>query len=1235
MKYGTRKYGLEAQYNYLAKASNGKAKVDINGKIYTAEGSYKYNPYNSEVHGKVSVEGRLYSTDLSYNLNHRGQNTNGNGNFKLSTPSTKISTDIGLKRQGTDVKATFDVKHNDNRQSLVFIEAEIKDTNARKPSLRTLVRVKRSFVVLNADYTYNKNYNGPQVEGNLILTNNYLREYPKITIKAKHDSLRTMYKTQLEYDMDSGRKYEADLEVKMASWKDMENTLVITTPIANYQRQIYKQTHKITPREFTGTLSAEARNKKIELAVGAKRLGSRNVEGSIAFKSPFRNFEDMSLIVKHSDDSRTYTSNVKAKWAPRKQIDATFQTKHTRRGYYIDNEGKFEVKTPFYGYETMALTWDHSNAENTFKTQATALWNRNQIKLDLDNTFNRNTIDSKISLTTPFRVSLAGALNINGIRQVKGNLRLTTPYRGYERTELTINHSQRRSTWNSLAKLEFEPGQKVEVSGELTLSGSDVKGNIALKTPWRHVQSVSMAAEKSGELATGISVKANFNHDESRTKARFAYDYVNRRGTTTNMSFNLDSPIRGYERISYVSTSSVSNNKLTGSTTIKYPGQTTTSTYEYFFDSWRNFGGKTEATWGNGQKMALEGKFAHAAITKGELKFTSPFPRFENMGFKFGHEGHWRRFSNSIEAFYGSKMAKLENEFLLDHNMQLRVKFTSPNSKLVEDFGVEFNKGGRWDDFTTNTVLSYRRKKIEAKINSNTNSKVWSAVVKTPFRYFEETSIKVNHEGDLSRFENHAEIQYYRGKIELDTQFTLSGNELRASTIFKSPYRQISEIKAKYTHSGNLRRFNCQAELEYQPRKKIIGELEFKNTRQLEGKIDVSTPFRGYEKMTAAFNHRGDWSDFSNHAEVMYQRGKKIELDAQFSHEDTRVNGRLAAKTPFSSYEEMAVAFDHNGPWSNFKNHGEVQYQRGKKVELDSSFRYRRASLAAALNFKSPFSNYETMDLTVNHDGDYYNFKSGATLKYPYRRQITTGITWKLDTGSEPGLDTTITFSSPYRNFENIVFKAKHDGRLTNFKTASSVEYDGQKIAGEATYKLTGDYYGSATVGTSLKLNSPFRALRQLEAKVDLTSQRNRYTASYDIAHNYKKIIDMDATYSLSGTEHKASVQMRHPRHMNNVMTLDLKETEISSGLLFNWDVDQPDSNVRTNFVFKRPSSSSRYAREVALEVILPSRTVKAKGEIEYSRQKFLQAAELSWGPRSVLGYEVTYNDLSRGILEK
>ena len=766
--------------------------------------------------------------------------------------------------------------------------------------------------------------------------------------------------------------------------------------------------------------------------------GLRSVNGFVLFKSPFTNFEEIKMSVNHGKKQNTWNSRAVFMYQPRREVvlETTFNNDEGLRG-------SVSIETPIEQFRSLHASFDHNGNLNNFRTTGS---------FDVQPSLGRLTMETKFRK----RAYL-----------IEGGIKITTPYSGYNEIKADFSHrEQSESRYSSKASVGAQ-GKFITISSNVqTLSLEDFNADISFTSPFEKFEHLRLAASHKGDMRRfNNHIEAEFTRSD-KIVLESAFSNLDDISATVK----LQTPWRAANFDAEFNFAGELHNRFTSQVLVKY----------------------------GGKKVQINADMTIVPEIVGTVKFVSPFEGLEDITLSLNHRGSLDNFNSEVSLKYAArKQITFAATFKNTGTILGKVSLTTP-FRNYENLQASFNHEGRLNNFKSSGEVIYgRNQKIQASaMFRNGRSLVAKGSLKTPFHQMRDLDVTLKHAGSLMNFKTEAEAKYNREAYQATAEFN-GENTVSGKATLRTPIRNFENMALSFEHEGNLNNFKCSGKVQLSPRRSIVGGIEFSNGDSITGKASLTTPFAGFEAMSASFNHRGNLNRFRSSAEINYPSNKKISGSVQMN----RASGSASLSTPY--FKDMSASFNHQGSLRNFQSDAEATYGSQKisaAVELNTE-----RNIVGKLSMKTPFYRFEDMALNINHRGNMRNFHVDAVATYGSKR-----ISGVVELNTERNIKGKLSLQTPFYNVEDMTLNINHEGSLRNFKADAEATYGRQKFSGAVELNT------ESNIMAKLSLKTPFYNFEDMALNINHQGSLRNFKVNGEAIYGSEKF-SMEAELNTEG----------------------------------------------------------------------------------------------------------------------
>ncbi|XP_074640348.1 uncharacterized protein LOC141898387 isoform X2 [Tubulanus polymorphus] len=660
------------------------------------------------------------------------------------------------------------------------------------------------------------------------------------------------------------------------------------------------------------------------------------------------------------------------------------------------------------------------------------------------------------------RVRLENEWEVNGPELVKGAMRMTSPINSYEFLLFTVDH--RRQGDDLLTDVEFNRVSRQRFQLRQRLNQIDRRYELDLETPWEEMRTMKVVAVQEGE---GSSY--NFKLDMEIPRYKLDYSSI-RRPSSIKTILKLDTPHDGFRKISQTME-------------LQLDDDTTDFGYNVDISKRYNFEAKYNQRnqIGNGieRKISITGSTPHDVMRSISIDLT--------------YGGVWNNFKSNLIINHNKLQVPVY--VVLNYKAKANAEFSlkGPVMELV----LKYDKSNDYT-YVTETNLRYGSD-MYIRLNNELRPHSWtswggSLKLETSFERLEMTKIDFSHTGSRLSFTNNIKLDSQRyGEINCKTEWT-TRPQYNAKVAILTPFDSWEKIELSLNHMGSKKEFTTTISAVTNT-KRLSGTFNFKNINGLEAHLMLLTPFKGYNRVSAAFSHTGVLRNFRTGLTIS-RPGREYKVNVEFKKRP-EIEVRLVVKTPYKHYKHLEFYMKHSGNFRQFTNTGLLQLRRGKRIDTkviidtnDLSALYVRGEV------KTPYEKMKQLVASYRHSSNSADLTGNLDITFN-GRAINTILAFKMPTLND--ITGSITMKTPYTNYQELVASFEHKGHSKAFHTNGKIQYmTGKTISGELTFGRE-----IRKIDVELKIRSPcpripnaavilkFDANDKLDSKLQILSGLN------------------------------------------------------------------------------------------------------------------------------------------------
>jgi hypothetical protein len=543
--------------------------------------------------------------------------------------------------------------------------------------------------------------------------------------------------------------------------------------------------------------------------------------------------------------------------------------------------------------------------------------------------------------TSSFRMDPAGGLDYKAT--------VETPYRGYEKFDVSLKHEGPVSNFKTTANLSTPFRDYRNFAAILTYQGqpNDFTSSLQVDTPFRNAQRVTVSVNHKMTGSNGLDTGASVEYNNKKAAASVTY---RNDGRSVRASANVATPFEGFETMS-VEIDHTGNTwkmfRTNAKLTTSNPNvRQVTFNLDTSATNMADVRISSELELPSGTIRAV---YSHSSRSSGEfqcsLDVTTPYRGFEKLNVAVEHQngaGNPRSkvtITSSIRGFENFMISTEKSGTL--RNLSLKAEMVTSIRGLSRSTATwSHNVGDELFDVNAKLETSYPGyEKFAASVShASTKRGIRStAAMETSIQGYERFAYTVDHMMNRRNVRSSVAVETpYRGydKFGGNVEYTPGeGEGFRASAQITTPIQGYKVFGATINHSGVASQF------------------------ETTGKI--TTPFRSLPQIDYAIRNRvTNFADFATSASVEYS-GKKIEVEGAYklaypSRHEMNYEGSFKLVTPCPYVRDLAVSASHNRKAVDKKGSLNVVLNGQKKLDFDYSYT-TSGERNIVINVRDPF----------------------------------------------------------------------------------------------------------------------------------------------------------------------------------------------------------------------------------------------------------------------------------------
>ena len=641
-------------------------------------------------------------------------------------------------------------------------------------------------------------------------------------------------------------------------------------------------------------------------------------------------------------------------------------------------------------------------------------------------------------------IKLVSVYSLMDPKDLRMTMKLTTPFAVLPYTSAGFSHKGDLHQFSNQAEIEYQAGKRL--SAETSFSSMNgLTGSARITSPF--------TSDITGSFSHNGDMKNFKSHAETTWGATSAIDLQHE---TNNNNFKTNLEVsRGSERYEgelKVEKEPTYSAELTLKTPIK--NLESTKIAQTFDGTYKQFTSHSEISNSYTGKYSTDIRMNLNRPVSGEISIQSPVKGYTNMRAAFTHDGSLTvdgNFATHVEVeLNGQEVSgdmKLNTQPIISFETSVKTPFQK--HKLSR---ISYTHDGSLSDFKCHGEIQRNRDISEADLAVKADKKIdIDIALRSP--YMNTLKISLDHWGSLKKFTTNLRAKQGKQKGSVSIKFQLNPT-FNTMISLKTPFAYLKNQQLTLKHAGALNNFKCNMQYRCNGNT-YIGDASFDNTKALKGEFNLKGS--NLKPVGVLLTHSGPLGNFQTTGEVSYGK-KKMQVDASLNTIDV-LSGKLSVISPLNTFNKMTVMMSHSGPITNFKSHGEVVVDN-KKGQLDASFS-SADNIEGSLSIQTPFKDMEDISASVAHMGDLQDFNTIA--RYSLNKKTVEG---RVGFVNGPVITGAASLRSSFPYVDDYEASFRHETGNGKFKTHGEVDLAGQRHEGDLEFNSNNGYSGSATINS-------------------------------------------------------------------------------------------------------------------------------------------------------------------------
>ncbi|XP_064477046.1 uncharacterized protein LOC135390962 [Ornithodoros turicata] len=395
------------------------------------------------------------------------------------------------------------------------------------------------------------------------------------------------------------------------------------------------------------------------------------------------------------------------------------------------------------------------------------------------------------------------------------------------------------------------------------------------------------------------------------------------------------------------------------------------------------------------------------------------------------------------------------------------------------------------------------------------------------------------------------------GHIAIDRQRSVAKASIKLATPSGKEMAMVAQHDMSPFHIDDM------LEIKYDARKKYaIGARVSLADQAIQGKVELNSPFRGWEKIYAAVEHKHEQGKTNCKAEMQWANDQRATVEygslRQISRSRTMIEGMMNVATSIRGYEFLSGKVTYNNDGRKVNAQAEIGTPSDKITSGLMLTRKRSRSgeptVEGKIYFTSPMEGYETVEATGVYSKDNDKFKLMMSSRLPYSRVFSLRSNGSMRSIND--CDIVLNIQTPIRGYERINMEMAHIVNGRSLKSSGMMAIGQKKI----TIELSGDYargYNGHNLNGKLLIATPFNGWRDISADIQHTKRDSAFNSrvTANVERSKLNIVHDLTARSVGNFEHFLQIEtpLRTMPYITLKNTNEVGDRSIAHNTLLEW----------------------------------------------------------------------------------
>lgn len=334
-------------------------------------------------------------------------------------------------------------------------------------------------------------------------------------------------------------------------------------------------------------------------------------------------------------------------------------------------------------------------------------------------------------------------------------------------------------------------------------------------------------------------------------------------------------------------------------------------------------------------------------------------------------------------------------------------------------------------------------------------------------------------------------------------------NNFHSRLSIVTPWAQASFIKFDLTHWLTSSEIKSTLDMEFKTKKVVLEIHGYNkgsyNNKDAGMKIKTESTFNWMPKVLIDVAHKDDGKQFSSNADIAWNEKKVATLQSKFNfypqYDKIESRGNITLATAFKGYEALSAVWDHQSNMQVVSSSSKVTYLPGKTLELrldayNELTAQKDRQVGSSFSLSAPFMEEANFKASVVYGSS--RIESNLEMNVPFVGKYQFEV---LATMTGPRL--LLKLETPHESLAK--FRISHSTRKdSDMEASTSSEFKWNEKLIKLTTKLT-----PTTNDQMLEviLQTPFDILKHERLLMQATSEGEHQVRTFEFSHNLLKFL--------------------------------------------------------------------------------------------------------------------------------